>query len=81
MKVFVRHILFLAVLILFILPVPAHAYLDPGTGSYLLQILAAAFFGSLYAITTWWKQIKEFIITKILRKDKKTSEKPSEKRK
>lgn len=27
---------------------PAHAYLDPGTGSYLLQILAGGFLGIGY---------------------------------
>lgn len=28
---------------------PAHAYLDPGTGSYAIQLATAAIFGSL-----WW---------------------------
>ncbi len=29
---------------------PAQAYLDPGTGSYVLQVLAAALFASLFAL-------------------------------
>jgi len=41
--------------------------------------MAAAFFGGAYAITTWWKQIKLFILRIFLRKDKKTSEKSTEK--
>ena len=36
------------------------AYLDPGTGSYVLQILAAAIFGSLFVIKSYWNKIKNF---------------------
>lgn len=81
MNVLARHILFLSVLFFLILPTPTYAYLDPGTGSYLLQIMAAVFFGGAYALTTWWKQIKLFVGRIFFRKDKKTSEKPSGKEK
>lgn len=74
-----RHIIFLTILFLFIVPTPTYAYLDPGTGSYLLQIMAAVFFGGAYALTTWWKQIKLFVLRIFLRKDKKSSEKSTEK--
>lgn len=37
---------------------PSHAYIDPGTGSFILQILAAAFFGCLFTIKTFWQKIK-----------------------
>lgn len=33
------------------------AYLDPGSSSYLLQILLAGFFSVLLAIKTFWKKI------------------------
>ncbi len=36
----------------------AHAYLDPGTGSYLFQISAAAGFAALFAVKRWWYQIR-----------------------
>lgn len=78
MKLFMRDILFLTVVFLFVLPIPAYAYLDPGTGSYILQIIAAVFFGGLYAIKIWWRHIKTFIVNHILRKDKKLSEKSSD---
>jgi hypothetical protein len=80
MKIFLKHSIFLFILFFVILPVKAHAYLDPSTGSYLLQIAAAAFFGATYVIATWWRQIKLFIV-RILGKDKKTSEKTSTKEK
>lgn len=39
----------------------AYAYLDPGTGSYVLQILIATFFGALYAVKKYWHQIKAYL--------------------
>lgn len=34
------------------------AYLDPGTGSYVLQIALASIFGALYAAKHAWAQVK-----------------------
>jgi hypothetical protein len=36
------------------------AYLDPGSGSYLIQILIAAALGGAFAIRAFWKQIAGF---------------------
>jgi len=36
------------------------AYLDPGSGSYLIQLLIAALLGGGFAIKTFWKQISAF---------------------
>jgi hypothetical protein len=36
------------------------AYLDPGSGSYLIQLLIAALLGGGFAIKTFWKQITAF---------------------
>ncbi|MDR3577552.1 MAG: hypothetical protein P4L50_27120 [Anaerolineaceae bacterium] len=33
-------------------------YLDPGSGSFLLQLLLAALLGSAFAIKIYWKKIK-----------------------
>jgi hypothetical protein len=38
----------------------AHAYLDPGTGSILIQGLIAAVVGGLFYIRTAWSRIKAF---------------------
>jgi hypothetical protein len=35
-------------------------YLDPGSGSYLIQILIAALLGGAFAIKAFWKQISGF---------------------
>ncbi len=52
--------LFLAVLTAGFSPAAAYAYIDPGTGSYLLQILIAAVLGGLFAIKIFWGNIKSF---------------------
>lgn len=38
----------------------AHAYLDPGTGSYILQMVIAGILGALFAIKLFWLRIKGF---------------------
>jgi hypothetical protein len=36
------------------------AYLDPGTGSFLLQLLLATALGGMFVVKKFWKNIKEF---------------------
>ena len=38
------------------------AYLDPGSGSFLIQILIALFLGGAFAIRTFWGRIKRFFL-------------------
>jgi hypothetical protein len=35
------------------------AYLDPGSGSFILQIILAALLGGLVIIRTYWNKIKD----------------------
>lgn len=49
----------------------AHAYLDPGSGSYLLQIVIAGLVGGLFTVKTFWFQIKTFFTNLFSRKKKK----------
>jgi len=53
-------LVFIVFLFLIISTKPAHAYLDPGTGSFILQILAASALGGLFAIKTFWRSITGF---------------------
>ncbi len=53
-----------------ILARPVHAYLDPGTGSYFVQILIAGLAGGGYLIVTFWSKIKGFF-SSILKSGKK----------
>lgn len=67
-KVIINGLFFVSVYML-VVPQKAHAYLDPGTGSYILQIAAAALFGSLFALKVWWRQITHFVSGIFGRKD------------
>lgn len=60
---------------LFMLPKTAHAYLDPGAGSQMFQILAASFVGGIFLIKSYWQSLKSFIDNKILKKDKLSDDK------
>lgn len=38
----------------------AYAYLDPGTGSYVLQIVIAGIVSALFTIKMFWRRIVDF---------------------
>jgi hypothetical protein len=44
----------------FVFPGTAFAYLDPGTGSYILQLLIGFLFGALFMMKIFWNKIKGF---------------------
>ena len=58
-----------AVLALFSLVAPqvAYAYLDPGTGSYMLQMLLGILVGGLFAVKIFWKNIRSFFANLLAR--------------
>lgn len=39
---------------------PVHAYLDPGSGSIVVQVIVGAIAGSLVTIKMFWVKIKSF---------------------
>jgi len=47
---------FLGVLVIF--PPSAYAYIDPGTGSYILQIIIAGIAAGALALKMFWGRIK-----------------------
>jgi hypothetical protein len=47
-----------AVVLLIVFSTPAKAYIDPGSGSYMLQILLAGFLAFIYSVKLSWKRIK-----------------------
>ena len=50
-------IAFLAVVGVLLSPNVASAYVDPGTGSYILQMLMGGILGGLFAIKVFWNKI------------------------
>ena len=51
----------LALLVSPILLRPAYGYLDPGTGSYIIQLLVGGLLGGLFAIGLFWKRVLAFV--------------------
>jgi len=43
------------------------AYVDPGTGSYLIQLLIASILGSFFVLKTYWRKLLGFISNKLNR--------------
>ena len=56
-----------AAAIYFLIPQKAFAYIDPGTGSYVIQVITAAFIGFLFSIKMFWNNIKVYF-SKLLNK-------------
>jgi len=52
-------------------PQKAYAYLDPGSGSLILQLIAAFLVGGLFAIKIFWNKIKLFFASLFSRNKKK----------
>lgn len=43
---------------------PAHAYIDAGSGSYILQMIVAGFLGLVFTIKLSWQRLKDFTASK-----------------
>ena len=54
---FVREILPMVVLVSLVFIQPASAYVDPSTGSYMLQLGMGFLFGALFSIKAFFKRI------------------------
>jgi len=58
-------------------PPGVYAYIDPGSGSYVVQVVLATILGGLFAVKIYWNKIKEFIGKLFPKKSKKNEEKDS----
>ena len=45
-------------LILLLTPLWGHAYLDPGTGSFIVHVIVGGVVGASYAVRVFWRHIK-----------------------
>ena len=70
-KVFKLTFAFISIFL--IAPPKAHAYLDPGSGSYLIQIIIASVAGAGYLLKANWGRVKDIFSKK--GKKKTTDEK------
>ena len=54
----------------------ARAYVDPGTGSYILQILIAGLLGAAFALKLYWNKLKGFISSSRSGRKKRGDDRP-----
>ncbi len=59
------------IILFFFLNSKAYAYLDPGSGSMILQAILGFIAASLATISFYWTKVKTFLI-KLLKKKKKS---------
>ena len=50
-----------------VFPSPVQAYVDPGTGSYFIQLVVGGFLALLYALRLYWSRIRSFLSSKVHR--------------
>ena len=41
---------------------PAYAYIDPGTGSYVIQVVAAFVLAALFVVRAFWHNLKQGVL-------------------
>ncbi|UMZ74125.1 hypothetical protein [Natranaerofaba carboxydovora] len=54
------NIILFSLLILFMFPGISYAYLDPGSGSLIFQMIVAGAAGIAFAVKVFWYRIKQF---------------------
>jgi O-antigen/teichoic acid export membrane protein len=58
------HYLFLSIIVYFLSTQKAQAYLDPGTGSLIIQAIFGAVLAIGYTVKIYWSKIKKFFGSK-----------------
>ena len=66
MRRFIWILVFAGCFFLLSLPV-ADAYVDPGTGSYVFQLLVGALLGAAVALKVFWRRIWSFLTRRTAR--------------
>ena len=67
-----RETVLIAVLLLSALSTNAHAYLDPGSGSFIFQVMIGALLGALVTIKIYWQRLKSYFSRLFSKKDAET---------
>jgi hypothetical protein len=62
----------------FVFPSFAYAYLDPGSGSYIFQLILAGIVGLMFLIKVYWNKIKALVVG-LFSRDRTDADLPSNK--
>ena len=52
----------------------AHAYVDPGTGSYIFQLVVGALLGAAVAVKVFWRRIWGFLTRRPVKAKDRTAD-------
>ncbi len=52
---------FIIVLVAFFAVAPLHAYIDPGSASYVFQLVVGSALGALFVVRSYWGGLKTYI--------------------
>ena len=66
---------FLLAIVFLIAPLSANAYIDPGTGSFIVQVIVATVLGAVFYFKFFWRKIRNFFKQKILGRKEDESKK------
>ena len=66
-----KYFLHLSIIIFFTFTNSANAYLDPGTGSIILQAILGFIAAAIATLSFYWNKVKLFLI-KLFKKNKKS---------
>ena len=64
----------LGLVVLMLIPTAALAYIDPGTGSFVIQGIIGAVIGGAFAIKLYWNKIKAALTGKSLEEEEDIAE-------
>lgn len=53
--------LLIAMSVFLFVPHQAHAYIDPGSGSLIWQVVIAALLSGMFLIKTYWRRLKRLV--------------------
>jgi hypothetical protein len=70
--------LFILIVVFILNAKKVYAYLDPGSGSFILQIIIGAILGGLVTIKIYFHKIKSFFIKLFHRQNKNTNHKKND---
>lgn len=54
----------------------AYAYIDPGTGSYFLQIVIAGVVGAAFTLKLFWRRLRLFMSNAVSKRKDRREERP-----
>lgn len=49
------------IVVMLLFPPNAFAYIDPGTGSFIIQMIIAGAMGALFTVKMYWKKISSYM--------------------